>query len=69
MLETRWEKERVKVVPLTQLLPTAKEWATKICEKAPPGVQRAIEALFLPTLGRDETDALTGHIGSFSFNE
>jgi len=35
----------VKVVPLTQLLPTAKEWATKICEKAPLGVQRAKEAI------------------------
>jgi len=35
----------VKVVPLTQLLPTTKGWATKICEKAPLGVQRAKEAM------------------------
>jgi len=45
LLETRLREERVKVVPLTQLLPTAKEWATKICEKAPLGVQRAKEAM------------------------
>lgn len=35
----------MKVVPLTQLLPTAKEWATKISGKAPLGVQRAKEAI------------------------
>jgi len=35
----------VKVVPLTRLLPTAKEWATKICEKVPLRVQRAKEAI------------------------
>jgi E-phenylitaconyl-CoA hydratase len=34
-----------KVVPLAQLLPTAKEWAAKICEKAPLGVRRAKEAM------------------------
>ena len=35
----------MKVVRLTQLLPTAKEWTTKIREKAPLGVQRAKEAI------------------------
>ena len=35
----------MKVVPLTQLLPTAKEWATKIFEKAPLGIRRAKEAI------------------------
>ena len=35
----------MKVVPLIQLLPRAKEWATKICAKAPLGVQRAKEAM------------------------
>ena len=34
-----------KVVPLAQLLPTAKEWAAKICENAPLGVRRAKEAM------------------------
>ena len=34
-----------KVVPLAQLLPTAKEWAAKICEKAPLGIRRAKEAM------------------------
>lgn len=34
-----------KVVPLTQLMPTAKEWAIKICENSPLGVQRAKEAM------------------------
>jgi E-phenylitaconyl-CoA hydratase len=34
-----------KVVPLAQLLPTAKELAAKICEKAPLGIQRAKEAM------------------------
>jgi enoyl-CoA hydratase/carnithine racemase len=33
------------VVPLTQLLPTAKEWASKICEKAPLAIRRAKEAM------------------------
>jgi E-phenylitaconyl-CoA hydratase len=33
------------VVPLEQLLPTAKEWAAKICENGPLGVQRAKEAM------------------------
>ena len=33
------------VVPLTQLLPTAEEWAAKICENGPLAVQRAKEAL------------------------
>jgi E-phenylitaconyl-CoA hydratase len=34
-----------KVVPLAQLLPTAREWATKICENGPLGVRRAKEAM------------------------
>lgn len=34
-----------KVVPLTQLLPTAKEWAFKICENGLPAVRRAKEAM------------------------
>jgi enoyl-CoA hydratase/carnithine racemase len=34
-----------KVVPLAQLLPTAKEWAAKISEKCPLGIQRAKEAM------------------------
>lgn len=34
-----------KVVPLAQLLPTAKEWACKICENGPLGVRRAKEAM------------------------
>ncbi|UCE54413.1 MAG: enoyl-CoA hydratase/isomerase family protein [Desulfobacterales bacterium] len=34
-----------KVVPLAQLVPTAKEWAGKICEKGPLGVRRAKEAM------------------------
>jgi E-phenylitaconyl-CoA hydratase len=39
-----------KVVPLAQLLPTAKELAATICEKAPLGIQRAKEAMIR---GRD----------------
>jgi enoyl-CoA hydratase/carnithine racemase len=39
-----------KVVPLAQLLPTAKEWATKICENGPIGIRRAKEAMIR---GRD----------------
>ena len=34
-----------KVVPLNQLLETAKEWALKICEKGPLAVSRAKEAM------------------------
>jgi len=34
-----------KVVPLNQLLPTAKEWAEKICEKGPLAIRRAKEAM------------------------
>jgi enoyl-CoA hydratase/carnithine racemase len=34
-----------KVVPLDQLLATAKEWATKICENSPYGIRRAKEAM------------------------
>jgi len=34
-----------RVVPLVQLLPTAKEWAAKICENSPYGIQRAKEAM------------------------
>jgi len=34
-----------KVVPLVQLLPTAKEWASKICENSPLGIRKAKEAL------------------------
>lgn len=34
-----------KVVPLDQLLPTAKEWASKICENGPLAVRRAKEAM------------------------
>ncbi len=34
-----------KVVPLSQLLPTAKEWAAKICENGPLAVRRAKEAM------------------------
>ena len=33
------------VVPLAQLLPTAEEWAAKICENGPLAVQRAKEAM------------------------
>ncbi|MEJ2723614.1 MAG: enoyl-CoA hydratase/isomerase family protein [Deltaproteobacteria bacterium] len=39
-----------KVVPLTELLATAKEWAAKICENGPLGVRRAKEAMIR---GRD----------------
>ena len=39
-----------KVVPLAQLLPTAKEWAAKICENSPHGIRRAKEAMIR---GRD----------------
>ena len=39
-----------KVVPLAQLLPTAEEWAAKICENGPLGVRRAKEAMIR---GRD----------------
>lgn len=34
-----------KVVHLDQLLPTAKEWAAKICENTPSGIRRAKEAI------------------------
>jgi enoyl-CoA hydratase/carnithine racemase len=34
-----------KVVPFSQLLPTAKEWAAKICENSPRGIRRAKEAI------------------------
>jgi enoyl-CoA hydratase/carnithine racemase len=34
-----------KVVSLEQLLPTAKEWAAKICENSPLGIRRAKEAI------------------------
>jgi len=34
-----------KVVPLTELLATAKGWAAKICENGPIGVRRAKEAM------------------------
>ena len=34
-----------KVVPLDQLLSTAKEWAGKICEKGPLAIRRAKEAM------------------------
>jgi len=34
-----------KVVPFAQLLPTAKEWAAKICENSPLGIRRAKEAM------------------------
>ena len=33
------------VVPLTQLLPTAEQWAAKICENGPLAVRRAKEAM------------------------
>jgi enoyl-CoA hydratase/carnithine racemase len=39
-----------KVVPPNQLLPTATEWAAKICEKGPLAVRRAKEAMIR---GRD----------------
>jgi enoyl-CoA hydratase/carnithine racemase len=39
-----------KVVPAAQLLPTAKEWAAKICEKGPLAIRRAKEAMIR---GRD----------------
>jgi enoyl-CoA hydratase/carnithine racemase len=35
----------VKGVPFILLLRTAEEWATKICAKAPLGVQRTKEAM------------------------
>jgi enoyl-CoA hydratase/carnithine racemase len=34
-----------KVVPLAQLLPTAKEWASKICDNGPLALRRAKEAM------------------------
>ncbi len=34
-----------KVVPPGQLLPTAKEWAARICEKGPLAIRRAKEAM------------------------
>jgi enoyl-CoA hydratase/carnithine racemase len=34
-----------KVVPRDELLPTAAEWAAKICEKGPLAVRRAKEAM------------------------
>jgi E-phenylitaconyl-CoA hydratase len=34
-----------KVVPLGQLLPTAREWAAKICENGPLAIRRAKEAM------------------------
>jgi enoyl-CoA hydratase/carnithine racemase len=34
-----------KVVPRAQLLPTAQEWAAKICEKGPLAIRRAKEAM------------------------
>lgn len=34
-----------KVVPLAQLLSTAKEWAVKICDNTPIGIRRAKEAM------------------------
>jgi E-phenylitaconyl-CoA hydratase len=34
-----------KVVPLNRLLPTAKQWALKICKNGPLAVQRAKEAM------------------------
>lgn len=34
-----------KVVPLAQLLPTAKEWAVKICENGPLAIRRAKESM------------------------
>jgi len=34
-----------RVVPFSQLLPTAKEWAAKICERSPLGTRRAKEAM------------------------
>jgi enoyl-CoA hydratase/carnithine racemase len=34
-----------KVVPLAGLLPTAQEWAGKICENSPLGIRRAKEAM------------------------
>jgi E-phenylitaconyl-CoA hydratase len=39
-----------KVVPIAQLLPTAKEWAAKICENGPLAIRRAKEAM---VRGRD----------------
>ncbi len=40
------------VVPLPELMPTAKEWAAKICENGPLGVRTAKEAM---TVGIDKT--------------
>jgi E-phenylitaconyl-CoA hydratase len=34
-----------KVVPLDQLIPTAKEWADRICENGPLAIRRAKEAM------------------------
>jgi enoyl-CoA hydratase/carnithine racemase len=34
-----------KVVPLAELLPTAREWAAKICENGPLAIRRAKEAM------------------------
>ena len=38
-----------KVVPQAHLLPTAKEWASKICEKGPLAIRRAKEAMIRGT--------------------
>jgi enoyl-CoA hydratase len=34
-----------KVIPLAQLLPTAKEWAARICENGPHAIRRAKEVM------------------------
>jgi enoyl-CoA hydratase/carnithine racemase len=34
-----------KVVPPAELLPTARQWAARICEKSPLGIRRAKEAM------------------------
>jgi E-phenylitaconyl-CoA hydratase len=34
-----------KIVPLVQLLPTAREWASRICENGPLAIRRAKEAM------------------------
>ena len=53
-----------KVVPPTQLIPTAKEWAATICKKGPLAVRRAKEAMIR---GRNMTleDALLLELAFF----
>ena len=55
-----------KVVPLDQLLPTAKEWASKICENGPLAIRRAKEAMIR---GRNMTLESGLHLERIFFDE